>query len=216
MTVLSKVRALLERAAHPETPVEEARTSAVLAAKIIVEKRLEIREIEGFDADRIGKVDVRDVVDEWFSGVRRKKGRPKKRKKKESDPEHVLIHVGSCLPFFSRWFRCACCGQEIRTGQLMAWVERPDIQLYTPVTHQVCSEHWLRPWCRACGRARGERAHENGLAMPASSNGYCFCCGQGFSVGDPVLQLGYTVVHERCAGHFRQSPCSACGGTAGF
>jgi hypothetical protein len=40
--VLERVRALLERAGHPDTPPEEARTSAVLAARMIREYKLEV------------------------------------------------------------------------------------------------------------------------------------------------------------------------------
>ena len=47
MSVLPKIQALIARAAHPETPVEEARTSAVIAAKLILEHEVVLTEKGG-------------------------------------------------------------------------------------------------------------------------------------------------------------------------
>lgn len=222
MIDLDKIRRLLERAAHESTPVEEARTSAVIAAKLIIEHEVELR-LPGTGPGPVlpFSSEVSDIFREWF-----------RKYPTAAQPPNVdvrTIYTATCTPNLN--LRCACCGAVVRHGSKFGWVgERVFIdeekETIARVAHESCLEHWRGPKCRACGkrtdrvRATRERLKNQRRDPPgtvrATASGYCFCCGSLFDVDEKIVVRGFVMVHYRCAAHFNQERCTKCGGGARF
>ena len=111
---LAKVRALLARAGHPNTPEEEARTSAVIAAKMIYSCGLEV------NLKSQGKL----PFDE-----RQPKPKPKAPSKPKASSPYRIITTK-----FDGW--CKSCGDPFDVNDVVAWVKDRGC------THYDCRDFW--------------------------------------------------------------------------
>lgn len=231
--VVDKIRRLLERAAHEGTPVEEARTSAVIAAKLIVEHKVELRAPgdagiwtppAGIDIGDIG-----DLFNEIFGYRRRARPSPPS---PPPPPVTRTMYTASCPAYLH--LRCSCCGSPVRVGTTFGWVDGRDLiasdaegnETIARVVHESCQQHWQQRVCSACGKdthkprnlrekIRNHRREPPGTTR-ATSTGFCHCCGNTYDVDDKVVQRGFVFVHLKCSQHFTTSPCPKCGGGARF
>lgn len=216
MTDLDKIRKLLERAAHGSTPVEEARTSAVIAAKLIIEHEVELR------LPRPSSPSIEDLMSQMFRDF---SIRHRDRVRDFSTRPVRQMFVALCPPNLE--LACSCCRAPIRHGSNMYWVGNKmlvdeEAGTIARVVHETCVDHWGSSRCRACQkRTDGPRSTreriKNHVRDPqgttlAKSVGYCFCCGGLFDIDEKVVVRGLVVVHYRCSNHFNQKRCSKCGG----
>lgn len=214
--MLDKIQALISRAAHPETPVEEARTSAVIAVKLIVDHKIELVD-PGTVADNEIQSTIDDLFNDFFSNFVRPKRRRSRRK---SPPVKRTVYTAHCPAAIAQFFRCECCGAPVRPGQRIHWVDGEELDFATKVTHDVCSQHWAQKDCVACKKNTVQPQKRKTKPPPgvveevATSTGYCFCCGGVYDVDTRVQRRGFVCVHERCAQHFTSQPCRLCGGAA--
>lgn len=223
--VLDKIQKLLARAAHESTPVEEARTSAVIAARLIVEHKVELR-VPGtsklWTPEAGLDFDLGDLLDEFF-GKRSNYSSP--------HPETRTMFTAVCHEYLQ--LKCSCCGAPVRPGSKFGWIGDRDFiqgeegsETIARVVHEACQQHWQQKICSACNKnttkARNIREklknhrREPPGTMTSVSSGYCYCCGSTYDIGERVVQRGFVFVHLGCAGHFMRTPCPKCGGGAKF
>lgn len=130
--VVAKVRALLERAAHPSTPEEEARTSAFIAARLIKANALEVTLPAVVPASAAppappGDASSRATHDGPFRAARTTRRR--RRRPVPEDPSWVLV-----LSMYRG--RCKACRRFYEQGDEVCW--RPG----SGRTHFACRGYW--------------------------------------------------------------------------
>jgi hypothetical protein len=116
MTVLARVLALVERAAHDGTPEEEARTSAVIACKLIHKHDLLRLLPPAAEPKKRGSAP---------------RPTPKPTQKETSDPDAPVILLGSKYAG-----RCKACGFTYEVGDRVWW------RRGYGATHERCEEYW--------------------------------------------------------------------------
>ena len=198
LSVLPKIEALIARAVHPDTPVEEARTSAVIALRLIREH--EIKLVEKGTAPRFipsghspygpfGPA-VEDILDMIFRNDQRRpwaaeaaqksktRGRP--RKKRAARPGFETCPHG--IPIDAH---CAVCDYLKKNRN-------------KPQTRRV--------WTATCP------------ALTYPNKLTCACCRITIYPGDKMCWAGDETVslispltHERCVAHWATSTCLHCG-----
>lgn len=227
---LDKIRALVTRAAHPETPVEEARTSAVIACKLIVQEKVELVVKNGRAPTPGGRVWAPSSDVDWFTIVdeilRNGFGpfgrRPPPPPPRRPDARRRSVYHAVCPDALK--LKCVCCRQRVDPGETMCWVEQQELISTTSVaevTHERCSQiHWGSKHCMRCGKETNRTRRPKPKNKPgdvrsevARSGGYCACCGGVYRPGETIALRGFVVVHERCREHL-SGPCEDCGGGA--
>lgn len=195
MSVIPKVQALIARAAHPETPVEEARTSAVIACKLIAEHGLVIQVKNGtIPPGRIWpqppvpgapQTSFQEWIEEIMFGRRTPPWRPpptkkrRARKAKKTKPDPV--------------------DEAFRT--------------------QRCPHGLLRTFCPECGGVPPTRTVYTGACPATARDITCSCCRQPIRPGermcwtdtDRILPTLTPLTHERCVTHWQRDYCNTCG-----
>lgn len=218
-TDLEKIRRLLERAAHESTPVEEARTSAVIAARLIIEHEVELH-LPGARRAIFEATDLDETLADFFRNVwaagSREQARPQERRQTFTSLCPGELHL-----------TCTCCRAQVRPGSRMYWASPDpliDDETVARVTHDGCAAHWAQKRCSACGKNTTRRLREKltnqrrdppGTTMSTAS-GYCYCCGQTYDVDEKIVCRGFVCVHAKCYPHFNRVPCPKCGGGARF
>lgn len=225
-TDLEKIRRLLERAAHASTPVEEARTSAVIAARLIIEHEVELylpgqtpRRGRGL-GDIFEASDLDEVMSDFFRNMwpDGRPGRPA--------PKRQVRQTFTALCPGELHLSCTCCGAQVRPGSRLHYASDPliDGDTVARVTHDGCAAHWMQKRCSSCGKNTTKRLREKitnqrrdppGTTMSTTS-GFCYCCGQTYDVDEKIVSRGFVCVHVKCYPHFNRSPCPKCGGGARF
>lgn len=229
---LDKIRALVTRAAHPETPVEEARTSAVIACKLIVQEKVELVVKNGRAppppsgrvwAPGTGDVDWFSIFDEILRHAGPFDWRPP-RPRPGPRPRRRDTFYAACPA--SLKLKCVCCKSPIAPGATVTWVGDRELigaKSLAEVTHERCGDvHWAAKWCPACGKETNRTRRPKPKEKPgdvraevAHSSGYCACCGDVYRPGETIALRGFVVVHERCKEHL-SGPCEECGGGGAF
>lgn len=222
---IEKIQRLLERAAHEATPVEEARTSGVIAAKLIIEHKVELRMPGGA---RVFAPDVKDVVDDFLSSLwrpqRRRRGGYHDSAPPQEGGRRQIFHA-LCPDLLT--LKCTCCGAPVRVGTQICWVSREalvDDDTVARVVHGSCIQHWQQRVCATCGKNTHKSVREKLVnqrrdppgTVRATQAGTCTCCGGSFAVGEKIVQRFLSCTHMRCYPHFVKSPCPRCGREAGF
>lgn len=220
MTDLDKLRALLERAAHAETPVEEARTSAVIAAKMIVQNKVELRLPTNGATDANGLDFLRNEIDEifdkwWRPDSPRKQSRRKRKTGRGKNPprhERRIVYAARCPNWLDfRDYKCECCGEKIEAESEVHWVAGRFLTPDTAITHRECRAHWAHSTCLKCGKVTDERPPPRGPTISIAKNtGHCACCGGFFVPGTSVCRLDFLVTHLLCGEHLTKKPCPNC------
>lgn len=220
--MLAKIEALIARAAHPDTPVEEARTSAVIAAKLIREHEVVLVEKNGArgsgrlwpgspGGDSI--VDISDIIDMIFRNQERRRPRPppppppKKRRTRGPKGQPARCKHGEPL-----WKECPACRSDREE-------KRPS----------KCDHGKVWPTCDICwpgdffGGKHQEFRHRKVWTAICPRLLYqqhipCACCGGPIVGGDKMCWVGGEAVsvnskitHERCVAHWSASECMRCG-----
>lgn len=217
---LDTIRKLLELAAHETTPVEEARTSAVKAAKWIIEHKVELYMPGGrLWGPPAGIDDVLRDFNDFFSDLR-----PARRSQPPPpDAERRQIFTALCPDALV--LKCTCCGAPVRPGTRIHWIGKEPIvddETVAKVTHDSCKQHWGQKRCPACKkntdkspreRLTNQRRDPPGTVR-AERNGFCYCCGKPYDVDEKVVCRGFSCVHVNCYPHLTRSPCPRCGGGA--
>lgn len=193
--MLPKIEALIARAVHPDTPVEEARTSAVIALRLIREH--EIKLVEKGTAPRFipsghspygpfGPA-VEDILDmifkndtrrPWAAEEAARKGKTRRpRKKRAARPGFETCPHG--VPINTP---CPACRRQAETYQKR------------------------RVWTATCP------------ALTYPNKLTCACCRQTIFpgdkmcwAGDETVSLASPLTHERCVAHWTASTCLHCG-----
>lgn len=222
---LETIQRLLERAAHESTPVEEARTSAVKAAKWIIEHKVELR-MPG-DGDVFIHPDIKNMVDDFISTLWRPPSRKQRRQKKHyHDPapptDGTSRQIFSALCPDLLMLRCTCCGAPVKAGTQICWVSREpliDDDTIARVAHGSCMQHWQQHTCSTCQKNTHKSIREKLTnqrrdppgTMYATQKGGCACCGVAFVMGEKIVQHFMQCVHLKCYPHFVRDPCPRCG-----
>lgn len=145
--LLERAKGLISRAAHEGTPEEEARTSALVGARIIhAEKLLDppprhpiidrLDALEDDVLDQVGAV-LEDLLSTWSPDVRRKpkqtameiaRWQAEARAHQQRFQLHVLalrsvLETGR-IGLAERVVPCGACGRPIRRGEMIAWRRR--------------------------------------------------------------------------------------------
>lgn len=213
MSVLPKIQALIERAAHPDTPVEEARTSAVIAAKLI--KEHEVRLVEknrGYPSDGVDTSNPLDVmIDMIFRN--RPGGRPwaaeteaRRRAAKEAAERAAA--------------RAADVAKQRTKKKTRGPKTRRTKQHWTMCPHgkrwPTCETCWPTDFFGNVERRRVWTATCPSYTYPTAIN--CACCGTKIEPGERMLWVGgesvtFTspITHERCSMHWASDWCTKCG-----
>jgi hypothetical protein len=207
VSVIPKVQALIARAAHPETPVEEARTSAVIACKLIAEHELVIQVKNG--APPQGRLWPEPPVpgapqtsfQEWLEEIlfgyrarwrpqpppaprpKAKRSRGPKTRRKKPDPEHFKKQVD----------------EDFRA--------------------QRCPHGLLKTFCPECGGVPPTRTVYTGACPATARDITCSCCRQPIRPGermcwtdtDRIVPTLTPLTHERCVTHWQRDYCNTCG-----
>ncbi|MBE7481158.1 MAG: hypothetical protein HS104_14390 [Polyangiaceae bacterium] len=103
MSLLNKAAALLARATHRNTPTEEARTTAVLLARLIVDRGLEIHEAGVADELRAVRVELASL--------------------RASAGQDAAAQFADSLRITSKLTQsCKACGDDVDEGARCQWV----------------------------------------------------------------------------------------------
>lgn len=121
---VAKVRALIERAVHPSTPEEEARTSALIAAKLIKSSGLEVTTPKGSGPSASTKPPQTDEDDRW-EAIRRQSHR----RRRQREVTWVLL-VSAYRG------RCKSCRLHYEAGDEICW------RRGSGATHFDCRSYW--------------------------------------------------------------------------
>jgi len=121
MDTIERVRALIRLAADERTPIEEARTAALTAVRLIVRERVELVAAHASRAKPVALDDLLNVaVDEANESLRRwpeagptPKGRPRARP--ASTPKPSILRAKSAG-------FCAMCGDTYAQGDRVVWL----------------------------------------------------------------------------------------------
>jgi hypothetical protein len=217
--VLAKIEALIARAAHPDTPIEEARTSAVIAAKLIREHEVVLVEKGGgrfYPRDIANErpiVDVSDILDMIF---RNRPHRPRPppppppKKRRSRGPKTRQEKPVRCPHGVFLGANCPACRSDKEEA-------RP-----TACPH---GKQW--PTCEICWKRDffGDQEFQHRRVWTATCPTLmyqqhipCACCGGRIVGGDKMCWVGGEAVsvnskitHERCVAHWSASECMRCG-----
>lgn len=148
---LDKARKLLSRAVHPNTPEEEARTTALIAAREIHDHKLLepaprhpiIDRLEGLEDGVLDHVAglLEDLLSDWPSNLRRSAGvgstpvmldLVRWRNEARAVNQRLQLHVFSLravletgrIALAERAGRCEACPRPIAVGEMIAWRRR--------------------------------------------------------------------------------------------
>lgn len=209
MSLLPKIQALLSRAAHPETPVEEARTSAVIAAKLIVEHQVVLTEKNGapgrgsgrmpgpWDGDPFSYIDF--IVNEILKRNQTSSGRPWYGRGAAPPPP----------PPPAPKKRSRAKGPKTRQKKPPQGVPDPG----------RCPHGLIKIFCAQCHGTPPTRRVYSAVAPSSARDLACTCCRQPIRPGQRMCWVGEDQIfpnltpltHEACVQHWQRDWCVLCG-----
>lgn len=206
MSVLPKIQALIARAAHPETPVEEARTSAVIAAKLILEHEVVLTEKGGqrlpiFSEQSYPRpYNPFDFLEVLFEEIRR--GGPR--------GAYGRARPGGPPPPPPPPPKKKARGPRTRR-------KKPPTP--PPFETEKCPHGFAKSFCSECGGVPPTRTVYTALCPSSARDIWCACCrtpirpGQRMAwVGDDRIHPNFTpLTHDGCIQHWQRDWCVLCG-----
>ncbi len=208
MSVLPKLQALISRAAHPATPVEEARSCAVIAARLIVEHEVVLTEKGGARPESpshrspysgSGLDFIQEIIDEIRRGTRR---------------------PGAPPPWYGR----ARPPPPPPPPPPKKKAKGPRTRRKKPATPppfdvDKCPHGYARSFCSECGGVPPTRTVYTAICPDTARELVCACCrgpirpGQRMAwVGKDNIHLQFTALtHDTCIQHWQRDWCVLCG-----